>query len=237
MAYCALTDRCEAQGIEAAQFAVDLDRRLGLLDHLAVPLIVFGQIYQCHGDHALAFASYEEALGLAEQVGATFLFPCSTNSLPFILMPGTRCWRRPIWRNHRRCASGPGRARCPFGSAVSLLTRRRKELHMIMTHAQPAVSPGEPAPDFTLSTADGEDLVSLAAYRILDNHSAHILRETRAWLAAQPAGRFEFTFTPKHGSWLNLVKENILQVRPLSPALHPDGIKARTQGTHHDRHR
>jgi transposase len=41
---------------------------------------------------------------------------------------------------------------------------------------------------------------------ILDNHSAHISRETKAWLAQQPAGRFEFTFTPKHGSWLNLVE-------------------------------
>src|ERR1700756_462936 len=41
---------------------------------------------------------------------------------------------------------------------------------------------------------------------ILDNHSAHISRETRAWLAARPAGRFELTFTPKHGSWLNLIE-------------------------------
>jgi transposase len=41
---------------------------------------------------------------------------------------------------------------------------------------------------------------------ILDNHSAHISKETKAWLATQPAGRFEFTFTPKHGSWLNLVE-------------------------------
>jgi transposase len=41
---------------------------------------------------------------------------------------------------------------------------------------------------------------------ILDNHSAHVSREIRAWLAEQPAGRFEFTFTPKHGSWLNLVE-------------------------------
>src|SRR4249919_3259223 len=41
---------------------------------------------------------------------------------------------------------------------------------------------------------------------ILDNHSAHISRETRAWLAEQPVGRFEFIFTPKHGSWLNLVE-------------------------------
>ena len=35
---------------------------------------------------------------------------------------------------------------------------------------------------------------------ILDNHSAHISKETTAWLASQPVGRFEFTFTPKHGS-------------------------------------
>jgi transposase len=41
---------------------------------------------------------------------------------------------------------------------------------------------------------------------ILDNHSAHISRETTAWLATRPAGRFEFTFTPKHGSWLNLIE-------------------------------
>src|SRR5713226_2796108 len=41
---------------------------------------------------------------------------------------------------------------------------------------------------------------------ILDNHSAHISRETQAWLATKPAGRFEFTFTPKHGSWLNLIE-------------------------------
>ena len=40
---------------------------------------------------------------------------------------------------------------------------------------------------------------------ILDNHSAHISKETNAWLAARP-DRFEFTFTPKHGSWLNLVE-------------------------------
>ena len=41
---------------------------------------------------------------------------------------------------------------------------------------------------------------------ILDNHSAHISRETNAWLATRPAGRFAFTFTPKHGSWLNLIE-------------------------------
>src|SRR5467141_1476171 len=41
---------------------------------------------------------------------------------------------------------------------------------------------------------------------ILDNHSAHISKETKAWLDTRPAGRFDFTFTPKHGSWLNVVE-------------------------------
>jgi len=40
---------------------------------------------------------------------------------------------------------------------------------------------------------------------ILDNHSAHISKETRSYLATVP-NRFEFIFTPKHGSWLNLVE-------------------------------
>lgn len=40
---------------------------------------------------------------------------------------------------------------------------------------------------------------------VLDNHSAHISKETRAFLATLP-NRFEFTFTPKHGSWLNLIE-------------------------------
>src|SRR5436305_5156844 len=41
---------------------------------------------------------------------------------------------------------------------------------------------------------------------ILDNHSAHISKETKAWLADQPLGRFQFTFTPTHGSLLNLIE-------------------------------
>jgi transposase len=41
---------------------------------------------------------------------------------------------------------------------------------------------------------------------ILDNHSAHISKETKAWVESQPEGRFSFVFTPKHGSWLNLVE-------------------------------
>ena len=40
---------------------------------------------------------------------------------------------------------------------------------------------------------------------ILDNHSAHISQETRAYLATRP-NRFVYVHTPKHGSWLNLVE-------------------------------
>jgi transposase len=45
-----------------------------------------------------------------------------------------------------------------------------------------------------------------AIQMIVDNHSAHISKQTRTWLAEQPVGRFEFTFTPTHGSWLNLIE-------------------------------
>jgi len=40
---------------------------------------------------------------------------------------------------------------------------------------------------------------------ILDNHSAHISKETRAYWASRP-NRFKYVHTPKHGSWLNLVE-------------------------------
>jgi transposase len=40
---------------------------------------------------------------------------------------------------------------------------------------------------------------------ILDNHSSHISKETMHWLKEKP-NRFEFIYTPKHGSWLNLIE-------------------------------
>lgn len=40
---------------------------------------------------------------------------------------------------------------------------------------------------------------------LLDNHSAHISKETMAYLATRP-NRFVYVHTPKHGSWLNLVE-------------------------------
>lgn len=40
---------------------------------------------------------------------------------------------------------------------------------------------------------------------VLDKHSAHISKETMAYLATRP-NRFVYVHTPKHGSWLNLVE-------------------------------
>jgi len=40
---------------------------------------------------------------------------------------------------------------------------------------------------------------------ILDNHSAHLSKETRAYLATRP-NRFKYVLTPTHGSWLNIVE-------------------------------
>lgn len=40
---------------------------------------------------------------------------------------------------------------------------------------------------------------------VLDNLKVHTSEETKKYLATVP-GRFEFVFTPKHGSWLNLVE-------------------------------
>jgi transposase len=40
---------------------------------------------------------------------------------------------------------------------------------------------------------------------VLDNHSAHISKQTMAFLATRPR-RFEYVHTPKHGSWLNLIE-------------------------------
>ncbi len=47
----------------------------------------------------------------------------------------------------------------------------------------------------------GESVIRL----IMDNHSAHISKETRSFLATRP-NRFQYVLTPKHGSWLNIVE-------------------------------
>lgn len=56
-----------------------------------------------------------------------------------------------------------------------------------------------------LQLADRHYPAGLRIRVVLDNHSAHISQQTRAYLGSVP-NRFEFIFTPKHGSWLNLIE-------------------------------
>lgn len=56
-----------------------------------------------------------------------------------------------------------------------------------------------------LRMLDGKYPKGVKLRLILDNHSAHISRETRRFLETLP-NRFDFVFTPTHGSWLNLVE-------------------------------
>ena len=76
-AYCALTERCDTEGFEAATAAAALDRELGQLDHLAVPLVVIAQIHQCRGELLEAESAYREALAVAERIGEPqLILPC-----------------------------------------------------------------------------------------------------------------------------------------------------------------
>ena len=56
-----------------------------------------------------------------------------------------------------------------------------------------------------LTKLDGAYPATQTLRLILDNHSAHISKETQRYLATRPQ-RFQFVFLPKHGSWLNLVE-------------------------------
>lgn len=56
-----------------------------------------------------------------------------------------------------------------------------------------------------LGKLDAEYPVQARIRLLLDNHSAHISKETQAYLDLH-LQRFEFVFTPKHGSWLNIVE-------------------------------
>jgi adenylate cyclase len=90
-AYCALTDRCETEGLQAAEAAATLDRELGQLDHLAVPLVVMAQIHQCRGELQPAQDAYREALALAEKIGEPqLILPCYDGLATIALDRGDR---------------------------------------------------------------------------------------------------------------------------------------------------
>src|SRR5262249_23885519 len=65
------------EGVRAAEAAVELDERLGLQNHLPVPLIILAQIHQCRGDYERSERYYRRALEVAVSVGEPQLrVPC-----------------------------------------------------------------------------------------------------------------------------------------------------------------
>ncbi|MEK9284026.1 AAA family ATPase [Bradyrhizobium sp. ISRA442] len=77
VACCTFTDRCTEEGVPAAEKAIEIDRALDQREHLPVPLIVLGQIHQCHFRPDLAARCYNEAIEVASESGEPQqLFPC-----------------------------------------------------------------------------------------------------------------------------------------------------------------
>ena len=77
VACCTFTDRCTEEGVPAAEKAIEIDRALDQREHLSVPLIVLGQIHQCHFRPQLAARCYNEAIEVASETGEPQqLFPC-----------------------------------------------------------------------------------------------------------------------------------------------------------------
>lgn len=80
-------------------------------------------------------------------------------------------------------------------------------IDLLTGEAIPLVSPTHKSSDFVrfLKMLDEKYPVGDKVRIILDNHSAHTSRETQEYLNTVP-DRFEFVFTPTHGSWLNMVE-------------------------------
>jgi adenylate cyclase len=108
-AYCALTERCDTEGLEAANAAAALDRELGQLDHLAVPLVVIAQIHQCRGELTKAEETYREALALAERIGEPqLILPCYDGLATIHLDRGDRARAEELMERARQLCERTG---------------------------------------------------------------------------------------------------------------------------------
>jgi len=80
-------------------------------------------------------------------------------------------------------------------------------IDLLTGEAVPLVSETHQSSDFVsfLKAVDDKYPKGDKIRLILDNHSAHTSKETQEYLNTV-SGRFEFVFTPAHGSWLNMVE-------------------------------
>jgi transposase len=127
------------------------------------------------GDGSLAIVSYDEKPGI-RAIGTT-----APDRLP---LPGTS---PTVMRHHEYKRHGT----LTLMAGIDLLTG----------HVHALVKERHRRREFIefLKILDAAYPADTAIEVILDNHSAHISRETTSWLAAQPIGRFTFTFTPPTG--------------------------------------
>ena len=148
----------------------------------AVPLAQKSLVQDSGGDGSLAIVSYDEKPGI-QAIGTT-----APDRPP---LPG----KSPtVMRDHEYKRHGT----LTLMAGIDLFHRSRPR-------------PGQgPPPQLRIHRVPQAPRYSLPADTaievILDNYSAHVSSETTTWLAAQPIGRFTFTFTPTHGSWLNLIE-------------------------------
>jgi transposase len=66
---------------------------------------------------------------------------------------------------------------------------------------------------------------------VLDNHSAHISKETRSYLETT-SQRFVLVFTPTHGSWLNLIENQFSKMKRMMLRGIRVASKARSDRSH-----
>lgn len=106
--WCSLEGDWE-QGISAARASVELDRQLGQRNHLAVPLILLAQIYQCHSQNKQSETYYREAQGIAEKVSdPQLLFPIYDGLATLNLESGNRRAAEEYLNKSRQVAARTG---------------------------------------------------------------------------------------------------------------------------------
>lgn len=89
---------------------------------------------------------------------------------------------------------------CAYGT-LSLLTA----LDLLTGEAIPYISDTHKSSDFVEFLLDAKYPEGDKIRLILNNHSAPTSQEIQRYLN-EHRGRFEFVFTPRHGSWLNMVE-------------------------------
>src|SRR5215468_3902040 len=97
--------------------------------------------------------------------------------------------RHPICRRCRACTRPSREHECKRHGTVTLIAG----INLLTGKVHALVKDRHRSREFIefLKLLDTAYPSHTAIHLILDNHSAHVSRETQAWLAEQPAGRFE----------------------------------------------